>query len=126
MARAAKKMDAEPIKRTSQIPKIGKPANTRKLKPARNPEDREKQMVSLAMQLAEKQLEEGTASSSVITHFLKLGTEKAKMEQLKMEKEITLLNAKTESIESGKQTKEQVDKAIEAMTRYAPSKDENL
>ena len=54
----------------------------RKMPPARTPEARENQMISLAIELAEKQLMEGTASSQVITHFLKLGSTKEKIDNL--------------------------------------------
>ena len=37
-----------------------------------NPEARENLLVSLAIDLAEKQLREGSASAQVITHYLKL------------------------------------------------------
>ena len=49
---------------------------SRKIRPALTPEARENQMISLAVDLAEKQLMEGTASSQVITHYLKLGSTK--------------------------------------------------
>ena len=59
----------------------------KKIRPALSPEARENQMISLAVDLAEKQLIEGTASSQVITHFLKLGTTKAELEKEKLRKE---------------------------------------
>ena len=72
----------------------------------------------MAMTLAEKQLADGTASSQVITHFLKLGTEKTLLERAKLEKENHLLEAKTEQIKSSKLSKEMFEKAIQAMQRY--------
>ncbi|MBR1390783.1 MAG: hypothetical protein IJ567_04950 [Lachnospiraceae bacterium] len=62
-------------------PKASKPSDSpRKMRPALSPEARENQLVSLAVDLAEKQLLEGTASSQVITHYLKLGTTKERLE----------------------------------------------
>ena len=56
--------------------------HTKKIRPAMSPEARENQMIALAVDLAEKQLLEGTASSQVITHYLKLGTTKEKIERI--------------------------------------------
>lgn len=97
----------------------------RRIRPATNPESREQQMINLAVDLAEKQMLEGTASSQVITHFLKLGTEKAKLERVKLEKETELLTAKTESLESAKRMEELYEKAIKAMQNYAGHGDED-
>lgn len=92
-------------------------------KPAMNPEAREQQMIGYAVDLAEKQLIEGTASAAVITHYLRLGTEKTKLERLKLEKEIKLVEAKADSIESSARSEELYSQAIEAMKSYAPSQD---
>ena len=53
----------------------------RKMRPALSPESRENQMISLAMDLAEQQLRDGTASSQLITEFVKRGSTKARIEQ---------------------------------------------
>ena len=89
-----------------------------KVKPALTPEARENQMISLAIDLAEKQLIEGTASSQVITHYLKLGSSKEKLEMEKLAKENELLRAKTEALESERRTEELYADAIAAMQRY--------
>lgn len=83
------------------------------------PESRENQMVSLAINLAEEQLRNGTASSQVITHYLKLGTIQAKLEREKLERENELLRAKTEALASQKQTEELYRNAILAMKSYS-------
>lgn len=90
-----------------------------KQKPALNPEAREQQMISYAVSLAEKQLREGTASSQVITHYLKLATKKDKLENEKLELEKELLVAKTEALQSTKRIEELYGKAITAMSTYA-------
>ncbi len=81
-------------------------------------EARENLMISLASDLAEKQLREGTASSQVITHYLKLGTAKEKLERDKLQHENELLKAKTKAIESAERMEELYSEAIEAMKRY--------
>lgn len=93
--------------------------------PALNPEARENQMIAKAVALAEKQLNEGTASSQIITHYLKLGTEKEmlKLEQLRAETE--LLKAKTDNLQQLKRQDELCLAAIEAMKTYAGLRDED-
>ena len=96
---------------------------TKKLRPGLTPESRENQMIALAVDLAEKQLMEGTASSQVITHFLKLGSTKERLEKEKLEEENKLLRAKTKSIESDEENKELYLKAIAAMRTYSGNGD---
>lgn len=90
----------------------------KKSRPALNPEARENQLISLAIDLAEKQLEEGTASSQVITHYLKLGSSRAELEKEKLRNENELLRAKTESLESSKRIEELYIEALNAMKSY--------
>jgi hypothetical protein len=92
----------------------------RATRPASNPESRENQLISLAVDLAEKQLREGTASSQVITHYLKLGSLREKREREKLEEEIKMLKAKTEAIRAEKDRDVLYAQAIEAMRRYSP------
>ena len=96
---------------------------SRKIRPALTPEARENQMISLAVDLAEKQLQEGTASSQVITHFLKLGTMKEKIEREILEKQKDLITAKTEALQSAKRVEELYADAISAMRRYSGNGD---
>lgn len=86
--------------------------------PATTPEARENQLVSLAVSLAEKQLLEGTASSQVLTHYLKLATTREKLEQEKLARENELLRAKVDSLASGKNTEELYKNALSAMRSY--------
>lgn len=93
-------------------------STTKRIRPALTPEARENQMISLAVDLAEKQLIEGTASSQVITHYLKLGTMNHKLELEKLQKENELLKAKTESLQSSQRIEELYADAIKAMQQY--------
>lgn len=97
----------------------------KKIRPALTPEARENQMISLAVDLAEKQLQEGTASSQVITHYLKLGSMRERLEREKLEEENKLLRARTKAIEEGADMKELYENAIKAMQRYSGHGDEN-
>lgn len=98
--------------------------SNRRLRPALTPEGRENQLISLAEDLAEKQLREGTASSQVITHYLKLGTAKERLEIEKLKRENSLLEAKTEVMESAKKVEELYSKAIRAFQSYNGQEEE--
>jgi hypothetical protein len=76
-------------------------------------------MVSLAVDLAEQQIREGTASSQVITHFLKLGSTREKLEQQRLEHENELTRVKIEQVESQKRVEELYMEALQAMRNYA-------
>lgn len=97
----------------------------KKIRPALTPEARENQMISLAVDLAEKQLQEGTASSQVITHYLKLGSMRERLEREKLEEENKLLRARTKSIEEAADMKDLYEKAIKAMQRYSGNGDDD-
>ena len=99
------------------MPKVRE--NKTNKRPALTPEARENQMIALAVNLAEKQLQEGTASSQVITHFLKLGSTKERLEKEKLEEENKLLRAKTENLKSAKKVEELYSEALNAMRRYS-------
>lgn len=89
-----------------------------RIRPALTPEARESQLIALAENLAEKQLIEGTASSQLITHYLKLATTRENLEKEMLAQKIELAKAKTEALESEKRIEELYEKAIEAMRRY--------
>lgn len=91
---------------------------SRSMRPALTPEARENQMIALAIDLAEQQLRDGTASSQVITHYLKLGSTKEKIEKEILEKQKSLIEAKTESLHSAKRIEELYANALEAMRDY--------
>lgn len=99
---------------------------TKKSRPTLTPEARESQLISLAIDLAEQQIREGTASSQVITHFLKLGSSREKLEQETLRKDQELIEAKRENLSSSKRVEILYAGAIEAMKTYSGSKeDEN-
>ena len=88
-------------------------------RPALTPEARENQLISMAYDLVEQRLLDGTASSQETTHFLKLGSMKNRLEMEKLKEENKLLQAKTESIQSAKRVEELYTEAINAMRRYS-------
>ena len=91
----------------------------RKMRPALSPEARENQMISLAMDLAEQQLRDGTASSQLITEFVKRGSTKARIEQEILEEQKELIEAKTQSLRSAQRIEELYANALSAMKNYS-------
>ena len=96
----------------------GSSGSQQKRRPAIDPEAREKQMISLAMDLAEQRILDGTASSQEIIHFLKLGSQKHQAEMDKLREENKLLRAKTEHLEASKVSSAMFEDAIKAMRNY--------
>lgn len=96
-----------------------------KLRPALTPEAREQQMAALAMDLVEQRLRDGTASSQETTHFLKLISSKAKLEQEKLKLENELTAAKTKAIGDTAEIKVLYEEALKAMRRYGGHGDED-
>lgn len=90
-------------------------------RPAMTPETQETYLISLAMDQAERQLRDGTASSQLITHYLKLGSSKERLEIEKLKKENELLRVKAEAIESQHKSDEIYQKALNAFRTYSGS-----
>jgi hypothetical protein len=88
-------------------------------RPATTPEGQESHMVAIAVQLAEKQILEGTASAQVISHYLKLGSSREKLEQERLARENELLVAKVEQLASMGRIEELYSDAIRAMNAYS-------
>ena len=93
--------------------------NKKPIRPALNPDARENQLISLAVDLVEQRLRDGTASAQETVHFLKLASRKSKLENVKAEAELELMKAKTQSIRDQADIKELYINAIEAMRRYS-------
>jgi hypothetical protein len=93
--------------------------STRRGSPGKTVEARENRLISLAMDLAEQQLLDGTASSQIITEFVKRGSTKERIEKEILSLNKDLVKAKTEAIQSQKKSEELFDKALKAMKRYS-------
>ena len=111
-----------PVEKTSVTTKTPRPVKEKKApvapKPAMNPEARERQLVNLAVSLAEKQLIDGTASPSVINHFLKIASSRETIERDILEKQSALLQAKASSINKDRDAEDLAKAALEAMKNY--------
>ena len=97
---------------------MGKVTKNPRGKPAATPKEREDEMINLAMNLAEKQLRDGTATPSVIVHYLKLGSTRGMIENDMLEKKSELLTAQKEKIEGDKRIEELYTQALDAMRLY--------
>ena len=94
---------------------------TKKRQPASTPEGRETQLINLAYNLAEEQLREGTASPSIVNHFLKLSTKREALELENLASKAKLQDAKAREIDMAKENEELTRAAIEAMKNYSGS-----
>ncbi len=104
-----------PRKRRPQEPLNSTPSS----RPAMTPEARENQLISMAYDLAERRIMEGTASDTMLTHFLKMGSTKERVEKEILERQKDLVTAKTEALQSARRVEELYGQAIEAMRRYS-------
>lgn len=91
----------------------------RRRPPATSPEARENEVIGLAIDLAERQIRDGTASAQVITHFLKLGSTREQLEQERLKAENRLVEAKAEQISSSANTEQLYKEALSAMRAYS-------
>ena len=95
------------------------PKTPERLRPGLSPETDENQCISLSMDIAKQRLMDGTASNSMILHFLKLGTSRERLERENMEKEMALKDAKIQALESQAKVEQMYVEAMAAMKRYA-------
>lgn len=103
----------------ARVKTISSPDNTKKIKPALSPEARDNQMISLAYDLVQQRLLDGTASSQETTHFLKMGSEKTRLENERLIEENRLLRAKTKALDDAAEIKILYQDALTAMRNYA-------
>lgn len=97
------------------------PVKHRRL-PAKTPEERENQLIAAAYDLAEKQMDAGTASAQLITHFVKLGSSREKLEQERLAMEVEFMAVKKETLASERRTEELVQDALKAFVSYTGQK----
>lgn len=109
------------------MPRARKVTNSdeRSQAPGQTLESRENQLILLATNLAERQLREGTASSQVIYHYLKLGSSRERLEQERLRNENGLARAKTEAIESQKQQEIELQEVLKAFRSYSGQDDDD-
>lgn len=107
--------------KTNNISKVP----TDMMRPALTPEARENQLISLAVDVAEQKLRDGTASSQLIVHYLKLGSTKEKLEKEILEKQKELIEAKAENIKSMDKMEQMYADALQAFRGYSGQGDDD-
>ena len=90
-----------------------------KVRPTFTTEERQNRLTAMAMDLAEQRLLDGTASNQMICHFLKLGSEKERLDKVNLQEEINLKIAKREALEGAKHIEELYTNALKAMQSYS-------
>jgi len=85
---------------------------------AYSPANRENQLINAAYELAEQRIRDGTASDTLITQFLKMGSQRERLERVILEQEAELKAAKTEALQSAKRIEELYSQAIASAQRY--------
>lgn len=95
-----------------------------KLPASRTIEESEQKCIAYSTKLAEQKLADGTASSQIIMHYLKLGSEKTRLESEKLRYETELVKAKTELVKSQQRSEEMFEEAIKAMKHYSGNDDD--
>ena len=93
--------------------------STRRIRPASNPDAREKQLISLAIDLVEKRLLDGSATSQETTHFLKLASSESRYKKALMQQDIELKKAKAEAIKAAENSDKRYLEALNAMRTYS-------
>lgn len=83
-----------------------------------DPDARTQQMISLAVDLAEQKLRDGTATSQIIEHYLKLAAKRTDLDIQIAEQQLALMRAKTAAIESDNSEKRDYAQVLEAMREY--------
>ena len=97
-------------------PPAGEP---RRRRPARSPQARENQLIQAAVDLAERQIAEGTISAQALVHYLKLASSREKLEQTRLAEQVELLRIQRESIASQKRVEELYRDAMDAFRAYS-------
>ena len=93
-------------------------------RPATTPQGRENQIISAAYDLAEQRILNGTASSQEIVHFLRMGSEKEKLERAKLVEENKLLKARTKAMEASTNIEQLLKDGLMALSGYRVKEDD--
>ena len=92
---------------------------------AQTPEERENQLIALALDRVEERMLNGTASGQEYVQFIRMASSKARAENEKLKLELDLVRAKTENLRQQQRTDEMFANAIAAFKRYSGASDDN-
>jgi hypothetical protein len=95
----------------------------RRRSPARSPEERESVLIAKSLSLIEKQIDDGTASSQVLSLYAKLGSSRERLEQERLRNENEVLRKKVETMEAAVDVKNLMEDALSAFRGYSGKPD---
>lgn len=96
----------------------------RRRSPAKTPEERESTLISKSLLLIERQIDDGTASSQVLSLYAKLGSSRERLEQERLRNENEVLKKKVESMEAAVDVKNLMEEALSAFKGYSGQQEE--
>lgn len=94
------------------------------VRPLMSVQAREEQIAGYALDCAERQIREGTASPSVLVHFLRATSTKEALERQLLEQQNELLRVKRESAELQMQSESKYNEALQAFRGYSGTSEE--
>lgn len=112
-----------PRRKRNPLAEPDMPAERRSSTPL-SQEARENQIISLAYDLVEQRLRDGTASAQEVTYWLRYGSRKDKLEQEMMEAKNEVLRAKADAIKAVEKSERMYAEAIRAFRAYGGEGDE--
>lgn len=103
---------------------INKAKRSDKELPLMTLEAQENRMISKAMKLIEQRIDDGTASAQETVLFARMGTTPERLEKKLKEKNLQLMDAKTESLKNSKITADLMQQVMDAIRGYRGDPDE--
>lgn len=86
---------------------------------AQTPEERENQLIALALDRVEERMQNRTATAQEYIQFIRMASSKARAEADKVALELELVKAKTENLRMQQKNEEMFSNAIKAFKRYS-------
>jgi hypothetical protein len=90
----------------------------RRRSPAKTPEEHESVLISKSLKLIEKQIDDGSVSSTVLSIYAKAGTERDRLEKERLHNENAVLKKKLESMEAAIDVRNLMSEALDAFKGY--------
>lgn len=97
---------------------IGSGLGDKQYPPALTDEAREKQLICMAYDLAEQRMRDGTASSQEVVHFLRMGSQRDRLEKEIMGEQKKLVTAKAGAYQSARNLETMISDAMEMFKLY--------
>lgn len=92
---------------------------------ATTPEGREQQLVALAVDVAEEMMRNGNAPAQIVTHYLKIGSTREKIELELKREEIEVAKMRRETMAAAARIESVYAEALSAMREYQGAPTDN-